>query len=181
MHRCHPSGRRTWTIQVCKGKFLCGGGGEVQSAVVVLATGFNCQSPLCSRPPGVVVVSIAGHSTIKTVEICKAEILSSDSSRAPLQSGPLRTMEAPAGWLMLVTRPSSLLAVSIHLSYVHLPSHPDRRNHVAQNAGGYLALLFPPGPGNPLWALVSASQEPEMMQAKWSYSSYPFHVGFSGF
>ena len=42
----------------------------------------------------------------------KAEFLSSDGSRAPLQSGPLRTMGAPAAWLMLATPPSSLLAVS---------------------------------------------------------------------
>ena len=114
MHSCHPSGRCTWTIQVCKGKFLqdlCGGGGEVQSAVVVLALVSTARVP-CVAGPGVVVVSTAGHSTVKTVGIRKAEVLSSDGSWAPLQSGPLRTMGAPAAWLMLVTPPSPLLAVS---------------------------------------------------------------------
>ena len=107
---CHPSGRWIWTIQVCKGKFLrdlCVRGGEVQSTVVVLATGFNCQSPRVAGPWG--VVGTAGHSTARTVGIRKAAVLSSEGSWAPLQSRP-RTMGAPAAWLMLVTPPLFFLS-----------------------------------------------------------------------
>ena len=48
VHSSQPRGRCTWTIQVCKGKFLqdlCGGGGEAQSAVVALALVSNARVP----------------------------------------------------------------------------------------------------------------------------------------